>query len=69
MNVPEGQELHDWMTGFVESIGLPTTLGALGVEPDVLPGIAEKAAKDHLSATNPRPAGAADYLTLLQEAM
>ena len=69
MNVPEGQELHDWMTGFVSSLGLPTGLAELGVDESALPKIAEKAALDHLSATNPRPAQAADYLTLLIQAM
>lgn len=69
MAVPDGQRLHGWMTDFVASIGLPTTLAALGVDPALLPGIAEKASKDHLSATNPRPATATDYLQLLKEAM
>lgn len=69
MNVPAGQELHDWMTGFVSSLGLPTGLAELGVDEAALPTIAEKAALDHLSASNPRPAQAADYLTLLKQAM
>ena len=69
MTVPDGIELHDWMTGFVARIGLPGTLSALSVDAAHLPSIAEKAAKDHLSATNPRPAEAADYLRLLQDAM
>lgn len=69
MKVPDGVELHAWMRGFVADIGLPTTLSALGVEQALLPAIAEKAAKEHLSATNPRPAGAADYHQLLRDAM
>ena len=69
MQVPDDQELHDWMAGFVARLGLPTRLGELGVDPTLLPNIAEKAALDHLSATNPRPAKAADYLQLLQQAM
>ncbi len=69
MNVPAGKELDDWMTGFVAGIGLPTTLSALGVDAALLPSIAEKAALDHLSATNPRPAAASDYLSILQGAM
>lgn len=68
-NVPAGQETHDWMRDFVARLGLPTTLGALGVPADLLPDIAEKAALEHLSATNPRPATAADYLTLLKGAL
>jgi len=69
MHVPAGKELHDWMTGFVAGIGLPTSLSELGVDAALLPSIAEKAALDHLSATNPRPADAGDYLTILQGAM
>ena len=69
MKVPAGSELHDFMTEFVAGIGLPTTLSALGVDQARLPEIAEKAAEDHLSATNPRPAEAADYLQLLRDAM
>ena len=68
-SVPDGMGTHDWMREFVAAIGLPSTLGELGVDSGLLPGIAEKASKDHLSATNPRPATAEDYLTLLKEAM
>ena len=69
MNIPDGIDLHMWMTGFVTEIGLPTTLSALSVDEALLPAIAEKASLDHLSATNPRPAAAADYLQLLRDAM
>ena len=67
--IPAGMEVHDWMRELVVSLGLPTTLGELGVDPQLLPGIAEKASKDHLSATNPRPAAYEDYLMLLEAAM
>ena len=67
--IPDGTEVHDWMSGFVADAGLPLTLGELGVDPNALPAIAKKASKDHLSATNPRPAAAADYLELLKAAM
>ena len=69
MNVPADKALDTWMTGFVESIGLPTTLSSLGVKQDVLAEMAQKASKDHLSATNPRPATADDYLDLLTAAL
>ena len=69
MQVPGGMDLDEWMTGFVAATGLPTTLSALGVDQTQLAAIAEKAALDHLSATNPRPAAAKDYLHLLQGAM
>ncbi len=67
--IPDGIEVHHWMRDFVSGLGLPVSLGELGVEPDILPGIAGKASKDHLSATNPRPANAEDYLGLLQAAL
>ncbi len=67
--IPDRQETHDWMREFVAAIGLPLTLGELGVDPDLLPDIAGKASRDHLGATNPRPAAAGDYLTLLKAAM
>ena len=66
--VPENTEFHDWMHQFVESLGLPTKLSDLGVDLDVLPDMAQKASQDHLSATNPRPANATDYLSLLNDA-
>lgn len=69
INVPDEQELHDWMTQFVSSLGLPTGLQELGVDPKVLPQISQKAALEHLSATNPRPAKVDDYLQILKQAM
>lgn len=69
MGVPAGKGLHEWMADFVRDMGLPTRLSELGVRPDVLPEIAERASSEHLSATNPRPAGAKDYLDLLNRAM
>ncbi len=53
----------------VADIGLPGRLGDLGVTADELPVVADKAAVDHLSATNPRKATAADYLALLRAAL
>ncbi len=67
--VPADVDAADWMRDLVASIGLTLTLGELGVDADLLPGIARKAAVNHLSATNPRPATAEDYLSLLKAAM
>lgn len=69
MNVPEKFELNDWASEFVSKIDLPTTLSSLGVDASCLPEMALKASKDHLSATNPRPASAEDYLRILTEAL
>ena len=51
------------------SMGVAEGMSALDVDATLLPQIAEKAAAEHLSATNPRPAGAEDYLQLLRAAM
>ena len=65
----EATPLHQFVAGLVADIGLPGTLGSLGVTEGQLVGIAEKASKDHLSATNPRPVSAADYRDLLKRAL
>jgi hypothetical protein len=56
------------LSQLVLDIGLPSRLRELGVDANILPQLAEKAAVDHLSQTNPRSASAADYLALLQAA-
>jgi alcohol dehydrogenase class IV len=61
--------LAGFFTAFSAGLGLPRTLGEIGVEPADLPAVAEAATRDHSSATNPRPCTAADYLALLQAAM
>ena len=68
-SLPEHAELHVWLTEFVSGLGLPTRLAELGVGAGVLPEIADKASKDHLAMTNPRPAGPEEYLALLREAL
>jgi len=55
------------VTALNHSLGLPTSLSAMGVPEAVLPAIAEAAALDHCNATNPRPASVADYRALLEE--
>ena len=58
----------DQVAALVEAIGLPGSLAEIGVSRSSLAGIARDAARDHLSATNPRPASGADYLDLLTRA-
>jgi len=48
------------------SLGMPGTLTAMGVPREVVPAIAAAATLDHSSATNPRPATAADYAAMLE---
>lgn len=58
----------DHVTALVADIGLPGRLSDLGVPRGDLESIAGKAATDHLSATNPRPASVEDYREMLQQA-
>ncbi len=50
-------------------LGLPAGLREMGVTDEMLPMLAEQAVGDHCSATNPRPAEAADYAALFRDAM
>jgi alcohol dehydrogenase class IV len=62
-------DLADAVRRLNERIGLPPNLRAMGVEDAVLPRIVEGAVADHSTATNPRPAAAADYEQLLAAAI
>jgi 4-hydroxybutyrate dehydrogenase len=69
LGLPGDADLAGWVADLRARLGLPAGLRALGVaEADCL-AIAEVAARDHLSETNPRPARAADYARLLAESM
>ena len=67
--LPAGGDLAAWIEVLNARLGLPGGLHELGVPEDAIPAIAEAAARDHLSETNPRPATAADYARILAEAM
>jgi alcohol dehydrogenase class IV len=48
---------------------LPTGLGELGVDRDILPRLARAAMQDLSHATNPRTAAEQDYFSLLSESL
>ncbi len=50
-------------------LGLPRNLGEMGVRGDSIPSLAEHAAKDICTYTNPRPCSAADYEKLFEVAL
>jgi alcohol dehydrogenase class IV len=50
-------------------LGLPGGLAEMGVTRAMLRRVAEHAAQDPSTETNPRPAGADDYESLLRDAL
>lgn len=67
LGLNEGTDLSEWVAALVARVGMPGSLSAMSVTRDVIPAIAEAAAQDHSSATNPRPATTADYARMLEE--
>lgn len=65
LGLPPAADIADWVARLAFDIGLPRSLSEMGFDAGRIPEMAAKAAKEHLSATNPRPADAADYETLL----
>ena len=62
-------DLPDSIVSLTADIGLLGNLGALGFTEAGLPAVADRAAAEHLSATNPRRATSADYLAMLEAAL
>jgi len=50
-------------------VGIPTTLGALGVTHDLIPLLARKAMEDACHQSNPRPCTEADMIMLYEKAL
>jgi hypothetical protein len=64
----DGQEFVEWIVGLSESIGIPTSLGALGVPPDGLDPLVAVAIKDGCHPLNPRPVVEKDFYAIYQDA-
>jgi alcohol dehydrogenase class IV len=59
----------DLVRQFIASLGQPTTLREIGVEPSEFPALARDAMADLIVASNPRPvAGAAEVISILERA-
>jgi alcohol dehydrogenase class IV len=68
LGLAPGEDLADCIERLTRRIGLPSTLRELGLDAGLIPKLAEQASHEHLSETNPRPATAADYRRILEEA-
>ncbi|WP_035986974.1 iron-containing alcohol dehydrogenase [Leptolyngbya sp. KIOST-1] len=64
----DGQAFVDWIVGLSAAIGMPTSLGALGVTPDGLGPLVAVALKDGCHPLNPRPVTEEDFYAIYQDA-
>jgi len=64
----DGQAFVDWIVALSASIGIPTSLGALGVTPDGLAALVAVAIVDGCHPLNPRPVTETDFYAIYQDA-
>lgn len=64
----DGQAFVDWIVGLSEAIGIPTSLGDLGVTPEGLEPLVAVAIKDGCHPLNPRPVAEKDFYAIYQDA-
>ena len=68
MGLASASDIPEALRDMNARLGLPSGLGALGVEQDWLDAVIAGALKDHCHATNPRLASAQDYADMLHAA-
>ncbi len=69
MGIDAGADPADHIRELNASLGLPANLGEMGVQSEAIPALAQHAAKDVCTFTNPRPASVEDYETLYEVAL
>ncbi|MGY6645818.1 MAG: iron-containing alcohol dehydrogenase [Salinarimonas sp.] len=66
MGLAENADIASEIAALNARIGMPADLAEMGVGKQVIPDIAQKAERDHSTATNPRTVTAADYAAMLE---
>jgi alcohol dehydrogenase class IV len=61
--------LIERLSELLAEIGIPSTLGALGVTHELIPLLAKKAMEDACHQSNPRPCTEADMIALYEKAL
>ncbi|MHA1159061.1 MAG: iron-containing alcohol dehydrogenase [Alphaproteobacteria bacterium] len=69
MGLGAGDDLAAELEEMNRRLNIPAGLATLGVAPDVLPLMVERALADHAHVTNPRAVTATDYQQLLEDVM
>lgn len=69
MGIHSEADPAEFIRGLNAEVGLPANLAEMGIRSEMIPGLAEHAARDVCTFTNPRPCSAADYATLFEAAL
>lgn len=69
MGLSDAADIGPAIRDMTRRLGLPTSLGELGVTADMFPNIIKGALADHSHQTNPRIASEGDYLRMLEQSM
>ena len=69
MGLDAAADPAEFIRGLNADLGLPANLGAMGVQRDAIPSLAEHATKDICTFTNPRPCSSTDYEELFEVAL
>ncbi|MHA6298590.1 iron-containing alcohol dehydrogenase [Devosia sp. CAU 1758] len=69
VGLPEHADVASEMAALSQRLGLPATLGQMGVSADCFEQIAQHAVQDHSTASNPRPVSAQDFRQILEDSL